>query len=1835
MFSMHHPIQFRGQRLKYQGLIEIATTESYVVHAYSVEDTKDKMVFIIELNPSMTDVAISEHHFESLIQYHSNPDNLLLVNFQCAKDANIYLPKAYHCYVVTQVNPVNIHGIYNSFSASEISFLDDKKRKTQLMIEDDIFRSKKVNLETLSASQPITPMEYGTEPAIPMIKPMSEVREITFTFTQDKDTALQPYKHKQDISDQEPLTDNTRPKKSKPYVRHTLDAEAELSYAVKGASASIETKTTMLDLYLKRGEFELAEALYVNMGNDATPVIKNIMLRHYAQQDNAEAVKRLYESIGNDATIYTKNILLHYYLKKNDIDATKQFFEKIITDKNGIKKKLMLRYYAQQGDVLSAQKFYMDNRGKDTGDKLKLIMLNLYINLNRYEDAVRVYKELNIRANLATKKSMLKLYLHHGDLELSKRLYSDICDTADIETKYAMMNLYEEHHEFRLANRIYTTVRTADIASKNMLLNLYVQHGNHEKALKLYTDISHEENIATKTIMFHFYAQQNNYKKAVEFYDQISTVAKIESKNTMLTLHVRHGKHEKAKQFYDSMNADANIDTQNAKLNLYIQQGKYEEAKQLYDTISATANIGTKNAMLNLYVRQRDYVSADKFYENLGNEANIVSKSIMLKRHVKQGNLKLAEQFYEVVGSATDNESKNGLVTLFADSILLDSKYALLNIYAKQRDHLSIKRLQTAEFLYSEIGSTANDATKKALLKIYAYQSYFLSTENIAVAEQLYTEISGTIDLASMNYMLLIYVNVGKFGKAEELYKAIGDRADITTKNIMLNFHVRRGKADQAELFYKNMGNSANMTSKNIMLNFYVLRRETEQAEQFYQKIGAEADIITKNTLLNLYVQEGSFEKAKQFYAKIGDEADIVTHNTILNLYASHGNYLSPELIHIAEKLYTDLGDKVNLVTKNIMMKLHSRTGKYTEAHAIYKEIGDEADLVTQNTMIHILCKQEKMHEAYALYESIPHKEKSLESYSSILLLFVRLITPERYKIMQNIADEYELKIKAENDDLYQWDHYGKLASMYHIFIGKVAYHKDQTPVELYRNKILKILTYLQKVIPLEELSMQHAWLFTIYFNDKEYSPKHTPLTSEQIDAIKVNAFKQLDHPLMPLKESKEIRIARVNSKGDLLSEYYLNDSIYNAIAPGIANYIIITFECPQKATRMPIFVKHKGKYYRTDVFGGTKLKAKIRENSYGSLIGIPIEAGEFFKTWLTSDESFWYGQRAFLPEDDEDASKGLQGRFRMALIPDTMNYAMMESFIVQDGCGYIKQSVAEMIGMKTPESSGSLQPANLTYQATQSYESYGQTAVVEEIITQSLPAVIPAMSSIKNKKVPNSAVLGNLCHALVFGIPNHVGLAIPVSGNKVIFGTDTPWKNYVSENDGIIIGRNPYDGKKLQVADVGFSPLLGKLRCMQYSLTGYMPSENATPVGRFFKGLLVVVPDDQWPKEFSSCDLMVSAKDEKLNQTWNSEQVKKSTQNSESSTVITLCGMLAIKQEYPRARVIGVPSNVAAVSAGDYDGDEYNVISTKNLPRFKELIIKGSSETIPNPKINKTFTPRTKIGNFVKILELRKPILERWVSIQNIIYSMSLSQRATFAAEITTDHALETILGKEWNKKLGLDTHTPTAMQIMIAEIQVGLKCGQDALKTKVPTAVLDERSRSYMRLFTKLKITVSVPYAKGFRSRFFISAAENFEALAAQLAEPLAANKSHNIVHKTQRGLVRFLTQQKADNGRIISDDEEESCTTSVTEMTVDEYANSHEQTTNKVSQEFTYLPSSSFFSMDAPTLMDLKKENELQHQSEHMSELELYPSISESYDNDPDFEGFWERALLKLKN
>ena len=693
------------------------------------------------------------------------------------------------------------------------------------------------------------------------------------------------------------------------------------------------------------------------------------------------------------------------------------------------------------------------------------------------------------------------------------------------------------------------------------------------------------------------------------------------------------------------------------------------------------------------------------------------------------------------------------------------------------------------------------------------------------------------------------------------------------------------------------------------------------------------------------------------------------------------------------------------------------------------------------------------------------------------------------------------------------------------------AWHKLAIALERVKNindKQLSLATYKDKIISLLKdayayindnklnVTVLEAYLYSYYLN-YDIKPHYYKLTAKDINAIKQGAKATLQNT----KDIKPIFVPVITPSGKKIGEYSVYHSIFHAITNSkLGDYVIIKFTKPTAERKIPLYVEYEGVVYRTDIFGGSRLKPNPKEGDYGSLIGVSLQAADFFEQqWFLSEESFWYASRAFMPEEADQEVKSSRGKIKIITVPDKDKEEIFLGLMVQDGVGFIKESIASTLKLSDVDRKNAHNKVKaLAFQALQAYEPNKNVAL--EMLNHAIKHQDPKDPIAPSYTMPKKTFIG---------IAAKEGIILP---------DDDMWREYAS--DGLMIGRNPYSAKRIQVIDdkdIKFSKELSHIKVFQYTMTGYLENANkpkkrnksyqSSLTASFFKGLLVVVPDDKWPQKYHDISIIVSAKDQKLNGKWLSEDYKKKDQSSRNK--YNFYTTLVVKQEYNKQFVGALNKEIADALAGDFDGDPYDIMPTKGFSLLASLIKAGQNDAIPNPKIDKSYTLRSKSGNFHKILGLRKPILPLWNVIVNRYYYLMPSEREKLASMLANDHRLREWLGETWSDQLKDDIKRELRLSdIIIAEMQLGVKLGEDAYKTKVDIDLILQRAKEYDKALNIINPQSKIPYNH--------KSTLDYEKALGKL-------HSSNLVHKAFRALSRWRDDANHDQGneeQYLSDDE-----------------------------------------------------------------------------------------------
>ncbi|EPG9313375.1 hypothetical protein I9Y15_004442 [Serratia marcescens] len=633
--------------------------------------------------------------------------------------------------------------------------------------------------------------------------------------------------------------------------------------------------------------------------------------------------------------------------------------------------------------------------------------------------------------------------------------------------------------------------------------------------------------------------------------------------------------------------------------------------------------------------------------------------------------------------------------------------------------------------------------------------------------------------------------------------------------------------------------------------------------------------------------------------------------------------------------------------------------------------------------------------------------------------------------------------------------------------------------------------------------------LFRRYTPDHFMMPEHYHLSDEEEDKIAKNAYRCLSMKPKAIISSRQ-SLHAVTLTGHPLSKdesLVIQGSIYQSLFGSALGFpILIKPQKGERAINWPAFTKFQGTWYRSDMLRGGLNKPS--EALSGKLLGLPLTAANFFsRYWFTSTESRNYGVRAFFPNKWSEQSvpppqAGLEGCFHMAIIPDvnSQKYFCLkgsygETFQIKDGCGFIRGDMASdlMLNIKKPKNTPT--KGHLPLQALIHYKP-DTPQQKEQIVGEFL------QSAKINKSLRDACIEGKHStpsyNEITTGNPFvYTATTIPAVGEKMILGSAPEWLSLAHQM--LVIGRPPYDTRNLipvDENDIITTPIMNDLHAIQYSLSGFSKNsetpEDERLIARFFKGLLLVIPKASWPDGFEKTPIAVSTKDQKLCSLFQSHEDKKRMQTCNHVERIELHGALESKDV--RTSLVGVPPQRQDELSGDFDGDIVQIWLAKDFPETVNLIRKQNETRLPNPKMPKSFT--RDIGSNLemgKLIELQSNMLAGSATIANRYYALpDEAQRELIKAQASTE-LLEQVFGHGqdgWELEAGLPTDFYTrsveVQQQLLVEREIGvlMKIGTDLEKTEFNSLFeqANERRESYMRTFTTISKTFSIPQGEPF---------------------------------------------------------------------------------------------------------------------------------------------------------
>jgi len=550
----------------------------------------------------------------------------------------------------------------------------------------------------------------------------------------------------------------------------------------------------------------------------------------------------------------------------------------------------------------------------------------------------------------------------------------------------------------------------------------------------------------------------------------------------------------------------------------------------------------------------------------------------------------------------------------------------------------------------------------------------------------------------------------------------------------------------------------------------------------------------------------------------------------------------------------------------------------------------------------------------------------------------------------------------------------------------------------------------------------------------------------------------------MPSAGTGVITIDRVNLLGQPLpasaEASSKRFSILSLLTQQQVKPIMVELPARLSARMLVRVLTYQDKSYRMDLFGGNSMKsgrvdlktifsqAPVVEGAAkkaaaqkvqvrpGHLFALPIVdtlAHSSFTALMSklfpNKEAFFYFQRLLMASPPSlpglaPEESVLTGTFNISLLPDrplTVAHPFQitigkDKLALQphDGCGFIKQSVAQKMGQlskaaraKAPY--GAEQSANLPVQALQHYPRSLNTDIEEEtkrVLEQKIQALESA-----NVELDGETKFRAMSTGLTKG---NIAVALPSNDGKV----HLPWNKFrvLKVNGlGVLIGKSPYDKPNLiwfswdQIAhgeDDPTSKFLSECLTLQYSFVGRKEDSTSSNAPSLMgaKGLLVVVPDEAWPEEFESQDFVMSGEDPKVDSEWIDEKRRVTV-----DTGLKVDGILQITDVFAPGSCVGMPIDQQKRLDGDFDGDPLILIEEHPALQRHVQECDVQQKKVPSLKPAKSHTSAFKLNaqtnekeyefaRGAQILATTQGVMQLFTGLQQKFLAQPAAQKQAFA---------------------------------------------------------------------------------------------------------------------------------------------------------------------------------------------------------------------------------------------
>lgn len=422
-----------------------------------------------------------------------------------------------------------------------------------------------------------------------------------------------------------------------------------------------------------------------------------------------------------------------------------------------------------------------------------------------------------------------------------------------------------------------------------------------------------------------------------------------------------------------------------------------------------------------------------------------------------------------------------------------------------------------------------------------------------------------------------------------------------------------------------------------------------------------------------------------------------------------------------------------------------------------------------------------------------------------------------------------------------------------------------------------------------------------------------------------------------------------VNRFGNVTGKRTVLNSIFADMFPG-EPIVVMNLKDEKVITSEMLNPRKIGRdEYQFDLYSGSFVKRR-------QFLGV---RSPLLDELVNFDEALYYAGRAYLINGSSALGKG---DLQMKIVKDGTVFTIgSETLMVKDGCGFIRQSrVADLDKSRQHRKVYSTDMA-MNYSTVQFLP---EDEVVITALVNAGRELIEFCNSKENLyQLPDLKEFAELLrlapefiehpyfqqrirtvfarimyYAIIGGESLQQFVGIPCADEEgVQTGRDLG-------QPVAAVGRYPMDKPNWFPTQVAYSEFLSEFESIQHTMNGMVNG-----VRKFFKGQLIVVPDEFFP---AGLDVIMSQEDCKLSNDWTCEADVKAEKKREYAVMFS--GYLGVVQWAAPGMLAKVPSSVAKFLGGDWDFDLYGFMT--NAPLLK-TIVSAFDQNVINPKVNKTFT--------------------------------------------------------------------------------------------------------------------------------------------------------------------------------------------------------------------------------------------------------------------------------------